>query len=79
MTLTVQATFTVLLVLGAYLALGGNIGAAKILAARCADPLLSLVDMGGRLRGARSELTRLDTVLRTQPLPEPSDPPAATP
>ncbi|MFI0445935.1 ABC transporter ATP-binding protein [Actinomadura sp. 6N118] len=79
LTLTVQATFTVLLVLGAYLALGGNIGAAEILAilvlaARCADPLLSLAEMSGQLRGARSELTRLETVLRTQPLPEPSDP-----
>lgn len=79
LTLTVQAMFTVLLVLGAYLALGGNIGAAEILtilvlAARCADPLLSLADIGGKLRGARSELARLDTVLRTEPLPEPREP-----
>lgn len=74
LTLTVQAMFTVLLVLGAYLALGGNIGAAEVLAilvlaARCADPLLSLSDIGGKLRGARSVLARLDTVLRTEPLP----------
>ncbi|RKT88964.1 ATP-binding cassette, subfamily B [Saccharopolyspora antimicrobica] len=79
LTLTVQAIFTALLVLGTYLALGGNIGVAEVLtilvlAARCADPLLSLSDIGGKLRGARSELDRLDTVLRTQPLPEPSDP-----
>ncbi|XVQ06244.1 ABC transporter ATP-binding protein [Spirillospora sp. CA-255316] len=79
LTLTVQAMFTVLLVLGAYLALGGNIGAAEVLAilvlaARCADPLLSLSDIGGQLRGARSELARLDTVLRTEPLPEPHRP-----
>ncbi|MGV9304125.1 ABC transporter ATP-binding protein [Nonomuraea sp. NPDC003727] len=79
LTLTVQAMFTVLLVLGAYLALGGNIGAAEILAilvlaARCADPLLSLSDIGGRIRGARSELARLDTVLRTEPLPEAPEP-----
>ncbi|WP_405087604.1 ABC transporter ATP-binding protein [Microbispora sp. NBC_01389] len=78
-TLTVQAMFTVLLVLGAYLALGGNVGAAEVLAilvlaARCADPLLSLADIGGKLRGARSELVRLDTVLRTEPLPEASEP-----
>lgn len=70
--LTVQAMFTVLLVLGAYLALGGNIGAAEVLAilvlaARCADPLLSLSDIGGKMRGARSQLARLDTVLRTEP------------
>ncbi|TDE42847.1 ABC transporter ATP-binding protein [Nonomuraea mesophila] len=79
LTVVVQALFTVLLVLGAYLVLGGNIGAAEVLtilvlAARCADPLLSLSDIGGKLRGARSELDRLDEVLRTDPLPEPAEP-----
>ncbi|MFI0480373.1 ABC transporter ATP-binding protein [Actinomadura sp. 9N215] len=79
LTLTVQAVFTVLLTLGAYLALGGDIGAAEVLtilvlAARCADPLLSLSDIGGKLRGARSELARLDAVLSTEPLPEPREP-----
>ncbi|MFI0369215.1 ABC transporter ATP-binding protein [Actinomadura sp. 1N219] len=79
LTVTVQAMFTVLLTLGAYLALGGNIGAAEVLtilvlAARCADPLLSLSDIGGKLRGARSELARLDAVLSTEPLPEPREP-----
>ncbi|MBF6468080.1 ABC transporter ATP-binding protein [Nocardia beijingensis] len=77
--LTVQAMFTALLALGAYLALGGDIGAAEVLAilvlaARCADPLLSLTDIGGKLRGARSVLVRLDTLLRTEPLPEPREP-----
>ncbi|MFI0462677.1 ABC transporter ATP-binding protein [Saccharopolyspora sp. 5N102] len=75
----VQAMFTVLLALAAYLALGGNIGEAEVLtilvlAARCADPLLSLSDIGGKLRGARAELARLDAVLRTAPLPEPAEP-----
>ncbi|WP_107658737.1 ABC transporter ATP-binding protein [Nocardia suismassiliense] len=75
----VQAMFTALLILGTYLALGGTRGAAEllatmVLAARCADPLLSLSDIGGKLRGARAELVRLDTVLRTEPLPEPHDP-----
>ncbi|WP_174187378.1 ABC transporter ATP-binding protein [Nocardia barduliensis] len=79
LTLTVQAMFTALLALGAYLVLGGNIGAAEVLAilvlaARCADPLLSLADMGGKLRAARSELARIDTVLRTEPLPEAREP-----
>ncbi|MDP4501738.1 ABC transporter ATP-binding protein [Nonomuraea turcica] len=79
LTLTVQVMFTVVLVLGAYLALGGTIGAAEVLtilvlAARCADPLLSLTDIGGQLRSARAELARLDTVLRTEPLPEPREP-----
>ncbi|MFD5552652.1 ABC transporter ATP-binding protein [Streptomyces sp. NPDC127068] len=79
LTLTVQVGFTVLLALGASLALGGSVGAAEVLtilvlAARCADPLLSLSDLGGELRGARSELARLDQVLRTEPLPEPREP-----
>ncbi|MFI6317865.1 ABC transporter ATP-binding protein [Nonomuraea sp. NPDC050556] len=75
LTLTVQAMFTGLLVLGSYLALGGDVGAAEVLAilvlaARCADPLLSLSEVGGKLRAARFELGRLDAVLRTPPLPE---------
>ncbi|NUT99150.1 MAG: ABC transporter ATP-binding protein [Saccharothrix sp.] len=79
LTLVVQAMFTVLLVLGTYLALGGSIGAAEaltilVLAARCADPVLSLADIGGKLRAARSELARLDAVLRTEPLPEAPEP-----
>ncbi|MFK4066801.1 ABC transporter ATP-binding protein [Streptomyces sp. NPDC029674] len=79
LTLVVQVVFTGTLVLGAHLALGGNIGTAEVLtllvlAARCADPLLSLADLGGQLRGARAVLTRLDTVLRTEPLPEPATP-----
>ncbi|MEU2272010.1 ABC transporter ATP-binding protein [Streptomyces olindensis] len=76
---TVQAVFTALLALGAYLALGGDIGAAEVLAvlvlaARCADPLLSLAEMSGGIRAARAELTRLDDVLTTEPLPEPRAP-----
>src|SRR5262245_58840962 len=79
MTVAVQAMFTVVLVLGAYLALGGDVGAAEVLtilvlAARCADPLLSLSELGGRLRGARSVLGRLDAVLATAPLPAPREP-----
>lgn len=79
LTLAVQAMFTALLILGAHLALGGRIGAAEaltilVLAARCADPLLSLTDIGGQLRGARSVLAKLDAVLRSEPLPEAADP-----
>ncbi|WP_039798145.1 ABC transporter ATP-binding protein [Nocardia araoensis] len=79
LTLTVQAMFTVLLALGAYLALGGDVGAAEmvtilVLVARCADPLLSLSEIGGKLRGARTVLSGLDSVLRTEPLPEPREP-----
>ncbi|WP_309114370.1 ABC transporter ATP-binding protein [Saccharothrix sp.] len=72
--LTVQAVFTALAALGAYLALGGEIGAAEVLAtlvlaARCADPLLALSEVGGALRAAFAELARLDAVFRTEPLP----------
>ncbi|NEC14062.1 ABC transporter ATP-binding protein [Streptomyces sp. SID8014] len=79
LTLVVQAMFTGVLVLGAHLALGARIGTAEllallVLAARCADPLLSLTEIAGRLRGARIELTRLDELLRTDPLPEPGEP-----
>ncbi|GGP99590.1 ABC transporter ATP-binding protein [Streptomyces roseolilacinus] len=79
LTLTVQAVFTALLALGAHLALAGELGAAEalailVLAARCADPLLSLTDIGGKLRGARHVLARLDAVLGTEPLPEPARP-----
>jgi len=79
LTLTVQAAFTGLLALAAYLALGGHIGAAEllailVLAARCADPLLSLAEIGGKMRAARNELARLDAVLSTEPLPEPAEP-----
>jgi ATP-binding cassette subfamily B protein len=79
LTLVVQAVFTAVVALGGYLALGGHIGAAEVLAilvpaARCADPLLSLSDIGGKLRGARAELARLEAVLRTDPLPEALEP-----
>ncbi|MCT4353736.1 ABC transporter ATP-binding protein/permease [Streptomyces sp. Je 1-79] len=79
LSLTVQAAFTAVLAVGAHLALGGAIGAAEllavlVLAARCADPLLSLADLGGRLRGARGELARIDAVLRTEPLRQAPDP-----
>ncbi|MFI6817558.1 ABC transporter ATP-binding protein [Nonomuraea sp. NPDC050328] len=79
LTLVVQAVFTGLLVLGTFLALGGSVGVAEVLtilvlAARCADPLLSLADLGGKLRSARSGLARLDELLRAEPLPEAPQP-----
>lgn len=79
LSLTVQGVFTGLLALGAHLALGGTVGAAEVvatlvLAARCADPLLSLTELGGQLRAARTELTRLAAVLTAPLLPEPERP-----
>lgn len=77
--LTVHAVFTALLALGAYLVLSGSAGPAEVLAllvlsARCADPVLSLSELGGQLQAARGELARLDAVLSADPLPEPQDP-----
>ncbi|NEW25197.1 ABC transporter ATP-binding protein [Nocardia cyriacigeorgica] len=79
LTVTVQAMFTALLALGAYLAVGGTLGAVEVLAilvlaARCADPVLALADIGGKLRSARAQLVRIDALLRTEPLPEPAHP-----
>ncbi|MEV0583426.1 ABC transporter ATP-binding protein [Nonomuraea sp. NPDC050310] len=79
LTLAVQAVFTGVLVLGAYLALGGAVEAAEVLAilllaARCADPVLSLAELGGKVRAAKAELSRLETLLATEPLPEPARP-----
>ncbi|MEU3096207.1 ABC transporter ATP-binding protein [Streptomyces sp. NPDC006967] len=76
---TVQAVFTALLVLGTWLALGGRIEPAEVLAllvlaARCVDPLLSLSDLSGQMRASRGELERLDAVLREPPLAEPGKP-----
>ncbi|MCZ9342256.1 ABC transporter ATP-binding protein/permease, partial [Streptomyces sp. TRM76130] len=76
---TVQAVFTALLVLGAWLSLGGRIEPAEVLAllvlaARCVDPLLSLSDLSGQMRASRGELERLDAVLREMPLAEPGKP-----
>lgn len=79
LTFTVQAVFTVALVIAAQLALGGSISvpealALLVLAARCADPLLSLSELSAQMRAARAELIRLDAVLRAEPLAEPREP-----
>ncbi|GLZ77858.1 ABC transporter ATP-binding protein [Actinorhabdospora filicis] len=79
LTFTVQAVFTGLLALGAYLAVGGSLGgpellALLVLAARCAEPVLALGEAAGKMRGAKSVLARLEAVLDTEPLPEPPAP-----
>lgn len=79
LTVTVQALFTVVLVTGGFVMLGGGVDAAAVLAilvlaARCADPLLSLAESGGQLRAAMSVLSRLEVLLGTEPLPEPDRP-----
>ena len=77
--LTVQCVFTLLLLLGTNLALGGSIDAAElvallVLAARYVEPLLGAADVEGALRICRNSLGRMDTLLATQTLAEPDDP-----
>lgn len=79
LSLTVQTAFTAVLAVGAYLALGGHLAVAElvallVLAARCADPLLSLTDLGGQMHAARAVLNKLDAILRVQPLAQPDHP-----
>lgn len=75
----VQAAFTVVLLLGTNLALGGSIEVAEliallVLAARFVEPMVVAADLGGALRMARNSLGRIDEVLAAEPLPEPEAP-----
>ena len=77
--LVVQLAFTVVLLFGTSLALGGEIDAAEMLAllvltARYVEPLVMAADLGGALRISRNSLARTDALLATPPLPEPSAP-----
>ena len=77
--LTVQLAFTVILLFGTSLALGGEIDAAElaallVLAVRYVEPLIGAADLEGALRISRNSLTRMDALLATPPLPEPTAP-----
>lgn len=74
---TVQAVFTAILGLGAYLATGGDPGAVElvallVLAARCADPLLSLAEIGGQLRSVQPSWLGWTPCCRRNPCPSQS-------
>lgn len=76
--LTIQAAFTVILLFGTNLALGGDIDVAElvallVLAVRYVEPLLGAADLEGAMRIGRNSLNRMDTLLETKPLPEPAD------
>jgi ATP-binding cassette, subfamily B, bacterial IrtB/YbtQ len=78
-TLAIQAGFTAVLLLGVYLALGGEIGVAEVvallvLATRFVEPLAAVADLGGGIRVADNALDRVEEVLRARPLPEPATP-----
>ncbi|MGW0518510.1 ABC transporter ATP-binding protein [Crossiella sp. NPDC003009] len=77
--LVVQAAFTVLLVLGVSLALGGSLGvpellALLVLAARFVEPLAMAADLGGAIRLGRNALHRMTELLAAPLLPEPAAP-----
>lgn len=70
----VQTTFVALMMLTVHLVLGGGLSAADalaalILATLAANPLLSLSEIGGRIRSAHTVLSNIDRVLGTSPLP----------
>lgn len=77
--LVVQAAFTVVLLFGVDLALGGTLEVAElvallVLAARFVEPMVAAADVGGALRTARNSLDRIEAVLAQEPLPEPAAP-----
>lgn len=74
--LVVQLAFTVLLLFGTSLALGGQIDAPELIAllvlgVRYVEPLVAAADLGGALRISRNSLARMDALFETKPLPEP--------
>jgi ATP-binding cassette subfamily B protein len=73
---TVQFTFTVLLVVGIVLVLGGSLSAVTAIAlvalsARFTGPLAEVGEYAGALRMARQDLRRLASILEEQALAEP--------
>ncbi|GAA2251894.1 ABC transporter ATP-binding protein [Streptomyces amakusaensis] len=76
---SVQFGFTAVLMVGTVLALGGSVDAPEliallVLAARFVEPLITAADLGATLRIADGALNRVQTVLATEPLPEPAVP-----
>ena len=73
--LVIQLAFTIILLFGTSLALGGDIDVAEllallVLAVRYVEPLVAAADLGGALRIGRNSLARMDELLATEPLPE---------
>ncbi|WP_157252091.1 ABC transporter ATP-binding protein [Nonomuraea typhae] len=77
--LSVQLAFTVTLIAGCALALGGAVdvpalAGVLVLAVRFTEPLLAAADVGAELRLARGSLGRIRELLDTPALPEPAEP-----
>jgi ATP-binding cassette, subfamily B, bacterial IrtB/YbtQ len=81
--MVVQLAFTAFVVLAAVLALGGSLSGIELVAllgvaSRFVQPLNEIGEFGGAVRQARGELTRIQEIMQTAPLPEPAQPVAAT-
>lgn len=79
--LVVQLAFTVVFLVGAYLAVGGTVDAPEligmlVLAVRFVEPMVAAADLGAAMRMARNALERVEAVLAVPPLPEPGEPAA---
>jgi len=77
--LSVQTAFTLILIFGLTLMLGGTLDAAEwiallLLAARSVEPLLHAGDIEGALRLSRASLRDMAQLMRTPPLKEPETP-----
>jgi ATP-binding cassette subfamily B protein len=75
----VQLSLTVLLVVGAFLALGGTIDPATLIAllvlgVRFNEPIVTAGDLGGGVAVARTTLDQLDRLAAVAALPEPAEP-----
>ncbi|MDR1512546.1 MAG: hypothetical protein LBS56_03545, partial [Propionibacteriaceae bacterium] len=73
----IQLAFTGLVVLGAALALGGDLDGIGLLAllgvaSRFVQPLAEIGEFGGSLRQIRGELGRIQSIMDAAPLPEPA-------
>ncbi|MBM7773922.1 ATP-binding cassette subfamily B protein [Actinokineospora baliensis] len=73
-----QFAFTVLIVVGVLLALGGSVDpvalvAVLALAARFTGPLAELSELSGAVRMAHNDVRRITAVLEERPLPEPAE------
>lgn len=81
--IAIQLVFTMLVVLAAVLALGGALTSIDLLAllgiaSRFIQPLAEVAEYGGPVRQARGELTRIQEILNTRPLPDPTSSAALT-
>ncbi|MGO2111804.1 MAG: ABC transporter ATP-binding protein [Pseudoclavibacter sp.] len=75
----VQLSLTVLLVVGATLAIGGSVDiptliALLVLGARFNEPIVTAGDLGGGVAVARTTLDQLDRLAAVEDLPEPARP-----